>query len=378
MSCQPCPSERQTIDRFFTNRSRCATIIHYTPLILYNFGNERLGNLPLNQKAAMRDFITLCIVILFTTLQAFAQAPSSRELDSAIRHISEIIKDKYVFPDKGRAIAKHLLQEFRNGRFKNVRSWKALDSAATKVLRNFSGDGHLFVKYNPTKVQELSAVKKNVQADSGYDSFFYGDEAVKNNFGFKEVKVLKGNIGYIKLSKINLSERSLPVLFASMRFVANTKALIVDVQDNGGGGSAVGDVFESYFLPKETPLLEFKNREGANHISKTVAWLIEPKYDKPLYIMTNSGTVSAAEAFAFSLQARNRAIIVGQCSAGAAHMSSWYPVNEHLFVSVSTGAPTLPGTEISWEQKGVQPEHVVEAGQEISFITNLIEAGGER
>ena len=159
-----------------------------------------------------------------------------------------------------------------------------------------------------------------------------------------------------------------------MRFVANTKALIIDLQDNGGGGSAIGEVFESYFLPKETTLLEFKNRAGQADISKTVTWLIEPKYDKPLYIMINRGTVSAAEAFAFALQSRKRAIIVGQRSAGAAHMNSWYSVNEHVYVSVSTGAPTLPGTEISWEQKGVQPEHVVEAGQEIPFITNLIEA----
>lgn len=325
----------------------------------------------------MRHFSVVCIIILFATLQVFAQPPSSREMESAIQTISEIIKDKYVFPEKGGEIAKHLLQEFRKGRFKNVSNWETLDSIATKVLRDFSGDGHLFVSFNPTTVQELSAAKKDVQANSGHDSFFYGEEAVKNNFGFKEVKVLEGSIGYIKLSKINLSEKSLPVLFASMRFVANTNALIIDVQDNGGGGSAIGEVLESYFLPKETPLLEFKNREGENHISKTVAWLIEPKYDKPLYIMINSRTASAAEAFAFALQSRNRAILVGQRSAGGAHMSSWYPVNDHLFVSVSTGAPTIPGTEISWEQKGVQPEHVVEAGQEIPFIKNLVEAGAK-
>ncbi len=320
----------------------------------------------------MRDFSAVCIVILFTTLQVFAQAPSSREVESAIRTISEIITDKYVFSDKGREIAKHLLQEFKKGRFKNVSSWETLDSIATKVLRDFSNDGHLYVEYDPTTVQELSAVKKDVNTDSGYDSFYYGEEAVKNNFGFAAVKVLEGNIGYIKLSKINISEKSLPVLFASMRFVSNTKALIIDLQDNGGGGSAIGAVFESYFLPKETPLLEFKNRESQIDISKTVVWLIEPKYDKPLFIMVNSGTVSAAEAFAFALQSKKRAIIVGQRSAGAAHMNSWYAVNEHLYVSVSTGAPTLPGTEISWEQKGVQPEHVVEAGQEIQFITNSL------
>jgi C-terminal processing protease CtpA/Prc len=293
-------------------------------------------------------------------------------MESAIQTISGIITNKYVFPDKGREIARHLMHELRNGRFKNVSSWQTLDSVATKVLRDFSGDGHLFINYNPKKAQELVTEKKDVQDDLGHNSFFYGDEAVETNFGFKAVKVLEGNIGYIKLSKINLSDKSLPVLFASMRFVAHTKALIIDVQDNGGGGSAIGEVFESYFLPKETPLLEFQNREGENHTSKTVGWLTEPKYNKPLYIMTNSKTASAAEAFAFALQSRNRAVIVGQRSAGAAHMSSWYPINKYLFLSVSTGAPTIPGTDISWEQKGIQPEHVVEAGEEVDYIKKLV------
>ncbi|HMF71981.1 MAG TPA: S41 family peptidase [Flavitalea sp.] len=321
----------------------------------------------------MRHFCAVSVIMLFTTIQVYGQAPSSSEVERAIQTMSKIINDKYVFPAKGEKIAKHLSGELRNGRFKNVKTWKTLDSIATKVLRDFSGDGHMYVENNPKTVQELSAIKNNIEDNSGDDSFYYGGDAVKNNFGFKEVKLLEGNIGYIKLSQINISEKSLPVLFASMRFIANTKALVVDLQNNHGGGSAIGNVFESYFLPKEIPLLEFKNREGENHISKTVAWLLEPKYDKPLYIMINKGTVSAAEAFAFALQFRKRAIIVGQQSAGGAHMNSWYPVNEHLYISVSTGAPTLPGTEISWEQKGVQPDHVVEAGQEIVLIRDLID-----
>jgi hypothetical protein len=54
-------------------------------------------------------------------------------------------------------------------------------------------------------------------------------------------------------------------------------------------------------------------------------------------------------------------------------MNSWYPVNEHIFISVSTGAPTLPGTEISWEQKGVQPDAKVSPGEEIAYIKSLLE-----
>ncbi len=320
----------------------------------------------------MRHFIVLSIAFFFITIHGYNQGPSSGEVESAIKTMSGIIDDNYVFPAKGEKIRKHLLQELKKGRFKHVMTWNALDSISTKVLRDFSGDGHMYVKNDPAMVKELSRTKNDVEGDSGDDQFYYGVDAVKNNFGFNEVKLLEGNIGYIKLSQINISEKSLPVLSASMQFIANTKSLVIDLQNNHGGGSSIGSVFESYFLPKETPLLEFKNREGKNHMVKTVGWLLDPKYDKPLYIMINNGTASAAEAFAFALQFRKRAIIVGQRSAGGAHMNSWYPVNEHLYISVSTGAPTIPGTEISWEQKGIQPDHVVEAGQEIVFIRDLI------
>ena len=156
-----------------------------------------------------------------------------------------------------------------------------------------------------------------------------------------------------------------------MNFIANTKALVIDLRDNGGGGSELGSVFQSFFLPKDIPLLEFKTRNGPITIDKTVLWLTEKKYDNPLFIIVNKGTASAAEAFAYSLQNKKRAKIIGQQSAGAANMNSWYVVNEQIYVSVSTAAPTLPGTEDSWEQKGIQPDHIVENGNEIEFIRTL-------
>ncbi len=153
-----------------------------------------------------------------------------------------------------------------------------------------------------------------------------------------------------------------------MRFIAHTNALIIDLKDNGGGGSDVGAVFQSFFLTPGIPLLEFKSRSGQVKIEKTVSWLTEKKYEKPLFILVNKHTASAAEAFAYSLQAVKRAVIVGQVSAGAANMNSWFVVNNEIFVSVSTAAPTLPGTQDSWEQKGVQPNAFVEAGKELDYV----------
>lgn len=305
------------------------------------------------------------IIMIIIGSCSFAKAQlSEKETGPVIEKTAQLIKEHYVFEEKGAKIAAHLVSKYKEGAFRNATSPKIFDSLVTKILRDYSQDGHLFFRYDP----ETASAQKTAEAGDGEDLYFYGPKASENNFGFREVKVLDGNIGYIKLSEINISEKSLPILYASMRFVANTKALIIDLQNNGGGGSNIGSVFESYFLPKNTTLLEFKSRTGKTEIDKTVPWLTEEKYNKPVYILVNGGTASAAEAFAYVLQANKKATIVGQVSAGAANMNTFYPVNGLYFVSVSTAAPTLPGTQNSWEHKGIQPDHVTTPGEEIKFI----------
>jgi hypothetical protein len=317
--------------------------------------------------------LPVLLVCLVRSTTGLCQSLSKKQVESATTTIARLIDANYVFPEKGKQIAAHLLQEYKNGRFNQVRDWDAFDSIATVSLRAFSHDGHLYVRHDAGTVKELLAAKRQ-RVDStsieqfSYDPFYYGAEAMAKNFGFREVKILEGNVGYIKLSEFNISAKSLSVLFAAMEFISNTKALVIDLRDNGGGGSELGPVFHSFFLPKNIPLMEFKTRNGASRTDKTVLWLTEKKYDNPLFIIVNKKTASAAEEFAYSLQNKKRAKIIGQPSAGAANMNSWYVVNEEIYLSVSTAAPTLPGTEESWEQKGIQPDHIVEKGTEIDFI----------
>jgi hypothetical protein len=47
-------------------------------------------------------------------------------------------------------------------------------------------------------------------------------------------------------------------------------------------------------------------------------------------------------------------------------------VNDNGCVSVSNGAPVLPGTETSREGKGGQPDFPAKAGEEFEFIKRLI------
>jgi C-terminal processing protease CtpA/Prc len=322
----------------------------------------------------MMNKVKLIIVSIFLLLpfavNAQFQPVDRKAATAAVNRIAALIKEHYVFEEKGNRIAAELLEQYRRGALDTAGNWQVFGSVVTGIISKAGQDGHLYVRYDPQTVKSLQ-VPEDTAAAEKEDMFLHGPAAAAGNFGFRELKILDNNIGYMKISEINISVKSLPVLYAAMQFVANTRALAIDLQENGGGGSDIGPVFESFFLPPNKPLLNMRSRTGIIETMKTVAWLTQKRYDKPLYILVGPKTASAAEAFAFTLQAQRRAVIIGQPSAGGAHMNSWYPVNDEIYVSVSTAAPVLPGTDISWEGKGVQPDHVTERGEELGLVNRL-------
>jgi Peptidase family S41 len=312
----------------------------------------------------------IVFLLLSLPVQAQLHPVSQKETAAAVNRIAVLIREHYVFEEKGQKIADNLLEQYRRGALDKANNWHVFDSIVTGIIKKSGQDGHLYVRYDPQMVKTLQAPEDTSEEQESM--WFRSQEARDKNFGFEEVKILKNNIGYMKVSEINISSESLPVLYAAMQLVANTRALVIDLRDNGGGGSDVGAAFESFFLPPNKVLLEVKGRTSVLESVKTVGWLIREKYKQPLYVLVNKKTASAAEAFAFTLQAQGRAAVIGQPSAGGAHMNTWYPVNDEIYVSVSTAAPVLPGTEKSWEGKGVKPDHVVEEGKELEVVRGLV------
>ena len=206
----------------------------------------------------MKAILSIICCFICSVLQA--QALPKEEVDAAVVKISDLIRSNYVFEEQGNKIAAHLEQ--KKLEFKSVKNWDEFATACNEILQAYSNDGHLFVRHDAKVVKELLTATEHENDSAVDDPFFHSKEASERNFGFEEAKILKDNIGYIKLSEINISEKSLPTLFAAMEFVSNTKALILDLRDNGGGGSEVGSVLESMFLSKNIDLLEFKSRTG--------------------------------------------------------------------------------------------------------------------
>lgn len=302
-----------------------------------------------------RYAVVVTAAIFSQSLQA--QQITAKDKGDAIQNIANRIAANYVYPEKGGQIASYIQTANFKGAFNNARTWQQFDELVTTELKKFSKDGHLYVRYDPQEVKEL---RRNAGKQEVKSKIFTGDVTV--NDVVSEAKVLDGNIGYVKMKEINITKKNVDQLYSAMRKMESTKALIVDLRDNGGGGSEIGAVLESFFLPAGTPTLTFTTRDGNYTTDSTVTWLKEKRYDKPVYILVNRNTASAAEAFAFVLQQNKRAKIVGETSAGAAYMNSWYAVNDDNYVSVSTAAPSLPGKNKSWETDGIQPDIKVKKG----------------
>ena len=296
----------------------------------------------------------LMIAVLFFQSSG-AQQITGADKTAAIQTIARQIAANYVNPEKGGQIASHIQTANFKGAFNKATTWKQFDELVTEELKSFSHDEHLYVSNNADLVKDL----KSAQVSAGGR---VNNESRSHTSMIQESKVLADNIGYIKITAISITKNNLPELYSAMNSMQNTKALVIDLRDNAGGRSEVGAVLESYFLPAGTPTLQFAARDGTVTVDSTVTWLKQKRYENPVYILVNKNTASAAEAFAFVLQQNRRAKIVGETSAGAAYMNSWYAIDDENFVSVSTAAPSIPGKNISWEQEGVRPDIRVKKG----------------
>ncbi|MFO0847247.1 MAG: S41 family peptidase [Gemmataceae bacterium] len=124
-------------------------------------------------------------------------------------------------------------------------------------------------------------------------------------------------IAAIRLS--TFSEKSADELKAAVEQAekAGAEAVVLDLRDNPGGllsqAAAVADLFLT-----EGPIVSTKNRRGGgrNWSAKPAGTIFEPAAQRPMAVLVNRGSASAAEIVAAALQDNGRAVVVGERSYG--------------------------------------------------------------
>lgn len=300
---------------------------------------------------------------------AKAQAPGDegpdRTVDAATR--SEVLaaclaalEKSYVFPEAARRVSEALRARERAGAYAAVTGARDFARRLTDDLQAQSRDKHLRVRYHAGVPPRGEAGAER----SAEDEARRADFLRATNYGFEKAERLPGNIGYLEVRSFNApDEAAAETVAASMGFLANADALIVDLRANGGGNPALVARLSSYLFDERTHLNSLHWREGGRIDEFWTSEVPGRRFGgaKPVYVLTSARTFSGAEEFAYNLQSRRRATIVGETSGGGAHPGGPERVHDHFSIWIPRGRAVNPVTGTNWEGTGVVPDHAVAA-----------------
>ena len=265
---------------------------------------------------------------------------------AALAAIENDIRTTYVFPELRAPLIAKLDSEAAATRY-NTADPNVFANRITEDMQQVAHDGHLYLTYDPAEYAALMAPPKSGE---GMDAY-YRAIAIRQNSGLTEMKILPGNLRYLKLSAFDYTPGITTTAYDDAgRFLHGGDAVIIDLRGNGGGDSDAADYFAKAFL--------------------------DPNSGKPIYILVDGHVASAAEAVAYGAKANKEAIVVGSTTYGAANNNKKLPVAPAFVLSVSYNRPINPITKTNWEGTGVVPDIAVPGSAalpaaELSAITEL-------
>lgn len=269
----------------------------------------------------------------------------------------------YVFPDVAARMDADLRARAKRGEFNDVSNASSFARQLTQDLQAISHDKHLRVRMRPANPVSGPA------GGSGVRSGIFG-----------RTERMPGDVAYVEILTFGAQPEDVrDETTRVMSAAADAKALIIDLRANGGGTPFIVALVSSYLFGADPVHLNSLYFRPAN---RTDDFFTDPNVagrkfgpDKPVYVLTSSRTFSAAEEFAYNLQTRKRATIVGETTGGGANPGGDVQLPYELSVFVPTGRAINPITKTNWEGVGVKPDVAVPAADALDVAHRLATQG---
>ena len=272
--------------------------------------------------------------------------------------MGEVQKD-YVFPEKVPAIVAAIRAADRAGAYALADS-NALAARLTEDLRKASGDGHLYLRWDPKQFAGLGQGGKEQESAA-----YWAEMAHRMHHGITELRVLPGNVRYMKVQAFFWTEGQTSRAYDdAVRFLKDGEAIVIDLRGNGGGDALAVRYLASHFVEPGKLLLTFLEGGKPPEESRALADLPSGRLTgKPLYVLIDKRCGSACEDFAYAVQQFKLGELVGAATAGAANNNRLAPIPPGFVISVSNGRPVHPVSGTNWEGVGVAPDVAVDPAQ---------------
>lgn len=319
----------------------------------------------------MKNFITWALAALTIFLaqcdriqaQEFDKGLTPQQTKNVIDSIGDRLNRNYVFPKVALVMSEKLKENEKKGTYKSITDPIEFANVLTKDLQAVSKDLHLRVTFNPEAIAERD---RNVSpADSARYMDNYIRRLQRDNFGFKQVEILDGNIGYLDLRSFSDTQFASETATAAMNFLSNTDAIIIDLRANGGGSPQMIQLISSYLFEGRVHLNNFYMRPTDETLQTWTLPYVPGKRNTTadVYVLTSGSTFSAAEEFSYNLKNLERATLIGETTGGGAHPGGNQPVNDRFMIWLPTGRAISPITKTNWEGTGVVPHINVPAAE---------------
>ena len=268
-------------------------------------------------------------------------------------------------------------------------------------LKSWTSWRHRFDKKMKTAREAEKAINAMIDSLSDEYTYYRNQTATQKRrlFGKKnhvvEHKLITGNVGYLKISTFN-SVNCFPEAKTALLSMRDTQGLIIDLRDNWGGSidtafevfsllSAQGKFVKMKGICQESSYQEELILYRDYAVSKSegqdlnLARQANLTGNKPMTILVNGNTKSAAEMLAGALKDNGRAIIVGETTFGKGIVQRVWDFPGDTSIKISSALFYLPGGACV-HRVGLRPDVLVASSKksedkQLSQAQNLLRRG---
>ena len=324
--------------------------------------------------------ISLSILLIESDFALATNRFGAEQKKTIIQNLAKAIKNEYVLIEDGLKFSEKLLEKYQREDFTDEESREQFVQRINKSLYEITNDKHVSLrtqissKNNPMTRRVVRQTDNASAEQTGPRRLVripgQSNRSLKKELGLPEgesisSKILPGNIGLITVSDLMGSETE---VHQSMARMANTDGLIIDVRSCPGGSGAISNQISSYFIDEGETLMRYYTRGEEVNLSRSMPLPDGAKryQSRPLYIVTSGFTGSACEALSYSLKYHDRAVIIGEKSAGAGHALTreLTSVGSGLVAFIPNSRPEHPKHKGGFEKIGVPTD--IQAGAVIA------------